>query len=84
MNLEDYLSKNSLFDLVLFDQFNGDILKYWQFIARSIHNELANIALRLFGICINSASLERLFSTMGFFHSKRRNKLGVSNIFYFI
>ena len=28
LNLEDYLSKNSPFNLVSFDQFNGDILKY--------------------------------------------------------
>jgi len=49
-----------------------------------IYKKLANIILRLFKICINSASLERLFSTIGFFHSKRYNKLEVSNIFYFI
>jgi len=84
LNLEDYFSKNSPFNLVSFDQFNGNIFKYWQFIIYNTYNELANIALRLFEICINSTSLEKLFSTIGFFHSKRYNKLEVSNIFYFI
>jgi len=52
---------------VLFDQFNGDILKYWQFITHDTHNELVNITLKLFKICINSISFERLFLTIGFF-----------------
>ncbi|GBC34060.2 ribonuclease H-like domain-containing protein [Rhizophagus irregularis DAOM 181602=DAOM 197198] len=37
--------------------------------------ELSKLALHLFGICVNAASVERLWSNMGFLHSTRRNKL---------
>ncbi|CAG8440629.1 13253_t:CDS:2, partial [Cetraspora pellucida] len=37
--------------------------------------ELSHVTCQLFGICITTASVERLFSTMGFLHSPLRNKL---------
>ncbi|CAG8521899.1 15166_t:CDS:2 [Cetraspora pellucida] len=80
LELEDFLGNNSPFDAIPFDQFNGDIIKYWTFIKRGTHKELANLALQLFGICVNSASVERLFSTMGFLHSKHRNRLGYKKV----
>ncbi|CAG8482465.1 6553_t:CDS:2 [Dentiscutata erythropus] len=51
-----------------------DIILWWS------HNsgaapELSRVACQLFGICITTASVERLFSTMGFLHSPLRNKL---------
>ncbi|CAG8746537.1 16119_t:CDS:2, partial [Dentiscutata heterogama] len=39
------------------------------FIEYETYKELANLALHLFEICINSASVERLFLTMGFFYN---------------
>ncbi|CAG8839262.1 6646_t:CDS:2, partial [Racocetra persica] len=52
----------------------GDIILWWS------HNsgtapELSRIACQLYGMCITTASVERLFSTMGFLHSLLRNKL---------
>ena len=40
--------------------------------------ELSQLALHLFSICVNSASIERLWSSMGFLHTKRQNRLNVS------
>ncbi|CAB4414072.1 unnamed protein product [Rhizophagus irregularis] len=37
--------------------------------------ELGYVAQRIFGICINAASVGRLWSNMGFLHTKRRNRL---------
>lgn len=61
-------------------QFN-DIVRYWEFAAPST-NELGLVACRLYGICINAAAVERLWSSMSFFQNNRRNRLIV--IFYFI
>ena len=60
-----------------FNQLNGNILDFWE-LAKGQAPELSRFALHLYGICVNSASVERLWSTMGFLHSKRRNRLHVS------
>ncbi|CAG8819281.1 36404_t:CDS:2, partial [Racocetra persica] len=80
LELEDFLANNSPFDTIFFNQFHNDIIKYWSFIECGPHKKLANFALHLFGICINSASVERLFSTMGFFHNKRKSRLGYKKV----
>ncbi|CAG8460912.1 18814_t:CDS:2 [Dentiscutata erythropus] len=77
LELEDFLTNNLPFNAIPFDQFNSDIIKYWAFIKCGTHKDLANLALHLFGICVNSASVEGLFLTMGFLHSKRKNRLKV-------
>ena len=41
-------------------------------------SELFQLALHLFSICVNSASVERLWSSMGFLHIKYQNHLNVS------
>ncbi|GBC08965.1 hypothetical protein RclHR1_08510001, partial [Rhizophagus clarus] len=47
---------------------------FWD-LAKGDAPELSQFALHLYEICINSASVERLWSNMGFLHSKRRNRL---------
>ena len=69
------------FDYNTYKQFNGDVWQYWCF-AETSTSELGLVACRLFGICINAASVERLWNCMGFLHSNRRNCLKV--FFYFI
>jgi len=64
------------FDLNTYRQFNNDIWRYWCFVSVST-NELGFVACRIFGICVNAASVERLWSCMGFLQSKRRNRLMV-------
>ncbi|CAG8817496.1 8102_t:CDS:2, partial [Gigaspora margarita] len=78
--LKDFLANNSLFDTIPFNQFHDDVIKYWSFVKCRTYKELANLALRLFEICINSASVERLFSIMGFLHNKCRNRLGYKKV----
>ncbi|CAB4474631.1 unnamed protein product [Rhizophagus irregularis] len=56
-------------------------LDYWSFLSDSVP-ELSQIATKLFSICVNSASCERLFSTMGFLHTKRRNRLNYSKVLW--
>jgi len=75
--LEEYKQKKYPFTEKTFKQFKDDIIFWWS------HNsgaapELSRIACQLFSICVTTASVERLFSTMGFFHSPLRNRLGVS------
>ena len=76
LELELFRQGDYPFDDDTFKQFQSDILLYWQFL--STHTiDLHKIALRIYSICVNSASCERLFSSMGFLHSKRRNRLKV-------
>ena len=56
--------------------FENDIHKYWCWI-RGAYPEIGTVASRIFGICVNAASVERLWSSMGFFHTKTRNRLKV-------
>jgi len=58
-------------------------LDYWSFLSDSTP-ELSQLATKLFSICVNSASCERLFSSMGFLHTKRRNKLNVSYLIFYV
>ncbi|PKB99020.1 hypothetical protein RhiirA5_430403 [Rhizophagus irregularis] len=39
--------------------------------------ELSRFALHIYGICVNAASVGRLWSIMGFIHTTRRNQLEV-------
>ena len=64
------------FDKETYSQFDKNVIDFWES-ARGLAPELSRLALQLFGICVNSASVERLWSTMGFLHTKRRNRLPV-------
>jgi len=79
---DDFRLEKYPFDDNTYKQFN-DIWRYWCFAAVST-NELGLVACKLFGICINAASVERLWSCMGFLQSNRRNRLLVFILFYFI
>ncbi|CAB4419430.1 unnamed protein product [Rhizophagus irregularis] len=67
------------FDDDTYKQFNNDIWRYWCF-ARVSTNELGLVACTLFGICVNAASVERLWSCMGFLQTNRRNRLKSSKV----
>ncbi|CAB4395944.1 unnamed protein product [Rhizophagus irregularis] len=62
------------FDSNTYNQFNENIVDFWES-AKGLAPELSQLALHLFGICVNSASVERLWSSMGFLHTKCRNRL---------
>ncbi|GES90129.1 ribonuclease H-like domain-containing protein [Rhizophagus clarus] len=50
------------------DQFQGNVLDFWKS-TKGIEPELAKVATHIHSICVNSASVERLWSSMGFFHT---------------
>jgi len=72
----NYKKSEDPYDLETFLQFNGNLVDYWDSTA-GIGPELAKVAIHIHGVCVNSASVERLWSSMGFFHTNRRNKLKV-------
>ncbi|GBC06178.1 hypothetical protein RclHR1_06670018 [Rhizophagus clarus] len=74
LDFENYRQKNEPFDDETFSQFGDDVFKFWKYVEGD-YKELAGVALRIFGICVNSASVERMWSSMGFFHTNRRNRL---------
>jgi len=80
---DDFRLSNYPFDYNTYKQFNGDIWRYWCFIKPST-NELGLVACKIFGICVNAASVEHLWSCMGFLQTNRRNRLMVFILFYFI
>ncbi|CAB4446996.1 unnamed protein product [Rhizophagus irregularis] len=71
---DDFRLEKYPFDNNTYKQFNGDIWRYWCY-AKDSTDELGFVACRLFGICVNTASVERLWSCMGFLQSNRRNRL---------
>jgi len=78
--LREYLSYQREvfpFDHNTYIQFNENIIDFWES-AKGMAPELSQLALHLFSICVNSASVERLWSSMGFLHTKRRNRLNVN------
>ena len=77
LDFEDYRQKVEPFDDKTFNQFGDDVFKFWKYVEGD-YRELASIALRIFGICVNAASVERMWSSMGFLHTNRRNRLNVS------
>ncbi|GBC44373.2 ribonuclease H-like domain-containing protein [Rhizophagus irregularis DAOM 181602=DAOM 197198] len=71
---DDFCLEKYPFDNNTYKQFNSDIWRYWCY-AKDSTNELGFVACRLFGICINAAFVERLWSCMGFLQSNWRNRL---------
>ncbi|CAG8855703.1 13120_t:CDS:1, partial [Gigaspora margarita] len=68
--LQHYESKEYPFNKESFDQFGGNVLQYWSF-CKGAAIELHLVAIRIFSICITTASVERLFSAMGWYYSDR-------------
>jgi hypothetical protein len=60
-----YQRKVYPFDMQTFNQLGGNIIDFWD-LAKGQALELSRFALHLYGICVNSASVERLWSSMGF------------------
>jgi hypothetical protein len=71
------------FNEEIVNQFEDNILNFWVFVYPSA-KELSFVAQRIFAICVNAASVERLWSSMGFIHTKRRSRLHVSKYYFFV
>ncbi|RIB26975.1 ribonuclease H-like domain-containing protein [Gigaspora rosea] len=74
IELELFRQKKSPFNITTSRQFGSDVIGYWDY-CTSRAKELGQVTLRIHGICINAASIERLWSSMGFIHSNRCNRL---------
>ena len=74
--LQNYRKQAFPFNNISLKQFRNGILGFWDFVS-SYTPDLSAFSTKIYAICINTASVERLFSTMGFFHTNKRNWLGV-------
>ena len=81
LDFEDYRQKIEPFNDETFNQFGDDVFKFWKYVEGD-YKELASIALRIFGICVNAALVEHMWSSMGFLYTNRRNRLNVSPNYY--
>lgn len=77
LEFEDFRQKVEPFNNETFEQFGDDAFKFWGYVEGD-YKELAAVALKIFGMCVNAASVERMWSSMGFLHTVRRNRLKVS------
>lgn len=55
--LQNYKNKDYPFNEETFNQFNGDVLRYWNF-CKGFAIELHLVAVRIFSVCITTASVE--------------------------
>jgi hAT family C-terminal dimerisation region len=74
--LQSYRKQDFPFNNISLKQFHNNVLGFWDFVS-AYAPDLSAFSTKLYAICINSASVERLFSSMGFFHTNKRNRLGV-------
>ena len=77
LDFEDYCQKIEPFNNKTFDQFGSDVFKFWKYV-ESDYKELASIALRIFGICVNATLVKRMWFSMGFLHTNHYNQLNIS------
>ncbi|CAG8556501.1 7540_t:CDS:2, partial [Scutellospora calospora] len=61
---QDYRKRKYPFDFATYEQFEKNALRFWEFASNSTR-ELGPLAICLFGICVNAASVERLASPIG-------------------
>ena len=78
-----YKRSEDPYDMDSFDQFKGNLFDFWESTS-GISPELSRVAIRIHGICVNSTSVERLWSSMGFLHTIRRNRLQVNLSFIYL
>ena len=59
LEFEDFRQKIGPFNNETFEQFGDDVFKFWMYVEGE-YKELAAVALKIFGVCINAASVERM------------------------
>ncbi|CAG8677084.1 6107_t:CDS:2 [Cetraspora pellucida] len=63
LEFEKYRKYEYPFDRSTYKQFKGNALEFWEFASPST-KELGPLAAQLFGICVNAASVEQLWSEL--------------------
>ncbi|GBB96440.1 hypothetical protein RclHR1_27580001 [Rhizophagus clarus] len=71
LEFEDFRQKVEPFNNETFEQFGEDAFKFWGYVEGD-YKELAAVALKIFGMCVNAASVERMWSSMGFLHTNEK------------
>ncbi|KAG9288258.1 hypothetical protein G9A89_021289 [Geosiphon pyriformis] len=72
LELEEYRKRNYPFDLTTYEQFEENILGFWEF-ASSSTRELGPLAIRLFGICNEKVlAISQIHASINFFQRKKR------------
>ena len=76
LEFEDYRQKAEPFNDETSEQFKDEPIKFWRYVEGN-YKELAAVAIKLFGMCVNAASVEQMWFSMGFLHTVRHNRLKV-------
>ncbi|PKY19610.1 hypothetical protein RhiirB3_384220 [Rhizophagus irregularis] len=71
LEFEDFHQKVEPFNNETFEQFGDDAFKFWGYVEGD-YKELAAVALKIFGMCVNAASVERMWSSIGFLHTNEK------------
>ncbi|RHZ84646.1 hypothetical protein Glove_78g5 [Diversispora epigaea] len=74
LEFEDFCQKVEPFNDETFEQFGDNVFKFWRYVEGD-YKELAAIVLKIFSICVNAAFVEQMWSSMGFLHTIRHNRL---------
>ena len=77
-----YKKEEDPYNIDFFNQFEGNLVDFWESTC-GIGPELACVAIWINVFCVISASVKRLWSSMGYFHTNRRNRLKVIFFSYF-
>ncbi|CAB4430177.1 unnamed protein product [Rhizophagus irregularis] len=77
--LQSYRKQDFPFNNMSLKQFRNGVLGFWNFTS-AYAPDLSAFSTKIYAICINTASVERLFSSMGFFHTNKRNRLGSEKV----
>ena len=77
-----YLQDEDPYDIETFLQVKKNLIDFWKY-SSGIGSELSKVAIRIHRICVNSASVERLWSSMGFYYTDYQARLMVINFFFF-
>ena len=57
-----------------------NVKSWWLLLATQGVRELSNLAIFLYDICPHAAVTERIFSSMGWFHTDNRSRLDVASV----
>ena len=74
-----FISKNEPFRPYQYEDLSVEPCVWWKGISRlcGLSEEFQDVVVRIHSVAASSASIERLFSSFGYVHSKIRNRLGV-------
>jgi len=70
VELIKYKREEDPYNMDSFNQFKNNLVDFWKSTS-DVSPELACVATHIHGICVNSTSVERLWSNMDYLHTNR-------------